>query len=217
MIDRASPQVLWTGGRRLWRTDDAGANWTAASMPLGTSGQVSAIAVSGPRALAGTSNGFIYRNAAARSATPTTTWPGVQPREGFVSSITPHPHDADVVYATFAGFGGQHVWKSTNGGVSWAPLDGEGDGQIPDIPVHSLVVDPHRPERLFIGTDLGVMVSIDGGAHSITEADGMPNAVTEWLVIADAPEGRSLYAFTHGRGVWRAKLPAAPRRRAVTH
>ena len=216
MIDRGAPQVLWTGGRKLWRTDNAGVNWTAASTTLGA-GKVSAIAVSGPRVLAGTSNGFIYRNADARSATPTTTWPGVQPRAGFVSSITHHPHQEDVVYATFAGFGGQHVWKSTNGGVSWAPLDGEGDGQIPDIPVHSLVVDPHRPERLFIGTDLGVMVSIDGGAHWMTEADGMPNAVTEWLVIADAPEGRSLYAFTHGRGVWRAKLPNATRRRSIRH
>jgi photosystem II stability/assembly factor-like uncharacterized protein len=216
MIDRETPQVLWTGGRTLWRTDNAGGSWTAASTTLGA-GRVSAIAVSGSRALAGTSNGFIYRNATARSATAATTWPGVQPREGFVSSITYHPHVADFVYATFAGFGGQHVWKSTNGGASWAPLDGEGDGAIPDIPVHSLVVDPYRPERLFIGTDLGVMVSIDGGAHWMKEADGMPNAVTEWLVIAEAPEGRSLYAFTHGRGVWRAKLPGANRRRAATH
>jgi photosystem II stability/assembly factor-like uncharacterized protein len=214
MLDLGAPQVLWTGGRKLWRTDNAGVSWTAASTTLGA-GKVSAIAVSGPRALAGTSNGFIYRNEDARSATPATPWPGVQPRQGFVSSITHHPLDADVVYATFAGFGGQHVWKSTDGGVSWTPLDGEGDGQIPDIPVHSLVVDPYRPERLFIGTDLGVMVSIDGGAHWMTEVDGMPKAVTEWLVIADAPEGRSLYAFTHGRGVWRAKLPGAPRRRAT--
>jgi photosystem II stability/assembly factor-like uncharacterized protein len=138
----------------------------------------------------------------------------VRPREGFVSSITQHPGNADVVYATYAGFGGEHVWKSTNGGVSWAQLDGEGDGQIPDIPVHSIVVD--GSERLYIGTDLGVMVSIDGGAHWMTEADGLPNAVTEWLVIATAPEGRSLYAFTHGRGVWRTKLPdGGPRRRAV--
>jgi hypothetical protein len=167
--------------------------------------------------LAGTSNGFIYRNDDARSATPATAWPGVQLREGFVSSITHHPDYADVVYATFAGFGGNHVWKSTNGGVSWAPLDGEGDGQIPDIPVHSLVVDPRRSQRLFIGTDLGVMVSIDGGAHWMTEVDGMPKAVTEWLVIAASAEGRSLYAFTHGRGVWRATLTDAPirRRRAI--
>ena len=51
----------------------------------------------------------------------------------------------------------------------------------------------------------------------MAEVDGMPNAVTEWLAIADAPEGPSLYAFTHGRGVWRAKLTnaPAPRRRAV--
>lgn len=214
MIDRATPKVLWTGGRKLWRTDNAGDSWTAASTTLGA-GKVSAISVAGPRVLAGTSNGFIYRNDAARSATPTTAWPGVRPREGFVSSITHDPANADVAYATFAGFGGPHVWKSTNGGVSWAPLDGEGDGQIPDIPVHSLVVDPHRSGRLFIGTDLGVMVSIDGGAHWMAEVDGMPNAVTEWLVIAVTPEGRSLYAFTHGRGVWRTTLSAAPRRRSV--
>jgi photosystem II stability/assembly factor-like uncharacterized protein len=213
-IDRGAPQVLWTGGRKLWRTDDAGISWKAASTTLGD-GKVSAIAVAGPRVLAGTSNGFIYRNDDARSATLTTEWPGVRPREGFVSSITHHPLDADVVYATFAGFGGQHVWKSTNGGVLWTPLDGEGDGQIPDIPVHSLVVDPLHADRLFIGTDLGVMVSIDGGAHWLAEVDGMPNAVTEWLVIAATPEGRSLYAFTHGRGVWRAELPGVPRRRAV--
>ena len=212
MMDLGSPQVLWTGGRKLWRTDNAGASWTAASTTLGA-GRVSAIAVSGPRVVAGTSNGFIYRNNDARSATPTTTWPGVQLREGFVSSITHDPYDADVVYATFAGFGGAHVWKSTNGGASWAPLDGEGDGQIPDIPVHSIVIDPLRSDRLFIGTDLGVMVSIDGGAHWMVEVDGMPNAVTEWLAIAGGPEGRSLYAFTHGRGVWRAKLPETTTRR----
>jgi photosystem II stability/assembly factor-like uncharacterized protein len=216
MIDRDTPQILWTGGRKLWRTDNEGVSWTAASTTLGA-GRVSAIAVSGPRVLAGTSDGFIYRNDEARSATPTTAWPGVQLREGFISSITQHPYYPDVVYATFAGFGGKHVWKSTDAGVSWAPLDGEGDGQIPDIPVHSLVVDPQRPQRLFIGTDLGVMVSIDGGAHWMTEVDGMPNAVTEWLVIAASSEGRALYAFTHGRGVWRATLTdtPTPRRRTV--
>jgi hypothetical protein len=216
MIDRGAPEILWTGGRKLWRTDNAAGNWTAASTTLGA-GKVSAIAVWGPRVLAGTSDGFIYRNNDARSATSITVWPGVRLRDGFISSITHHPENANIVYATFAGFGGNHVWTSTDGGDSWAPLDGEGDGQIPDIPVHSLVVDPRRPQHLFIGTDLGVMVSVDGGAHWMAEVDGMPNAVTEWLVIAATPAERSLYAFTHGRGVWRTALPDAPthRRRPI--
>ena len=34
---------------------------------------------------------------------------------------------------------------------------------MPDIPVHSIVVDPDDSQRLYLGTDLGVMVSIDGG------------------------------------------------------
>lgn len=211
MMDRETPEVLWTGGRKMWRTDNAGAMWSPASTTLGE-GKVSAIAVSGSRVLAGTSDGFIYQNNDARSATATTVWPGVRPRDGFVSSITYDPLNANVAYATYAGFGGRHVWKSANGGASWAPLDGEGETQIPDIPVHSLVVDALRSERLYIGTDLGVMVSMDGGAHWMAEVDGMPNAVTEWLVIADAPTGRSLYAFTHGRGVWRTALPAPPPR-----
>lgn len=211
MMDLGTPHILWTGGTKMWRTDNAGDNWTAASTELG-GGAVSAIAVAGSRVLAGTSEGFIYRNDDARVANATTVWNGVQLRSGFISSITHDPANVNVVYATFAGFGGAHVWKSTDGGLSWASLDGEGDGQIPDIPVHSLVVDPLLPSRLFIGTDLGVMVSVDGGAHWMTEVDGMPNVVTEWVTISQSPEGRALYAFTHGRGVWRAKLPSAPPR-----
>ena len=69
----------------------------------------------------------------------------------------------DVVYATYGNFGGAHVFRSTDGGATWQSIDGSGAGALPDIPVHSIVVDPDDSQRLYLGTDLGVMVSIDGG------------------------------------------------------
>src|SRR5262249_8919095 len=94
-----------------------------------------------------------------------------------------------------------HVWKSTDSGATWVGLDVAGT-TLPDIPVHSLVVDPTNTSRLYIGTDLGVFVSSDGGSTWAVENTGFPNVITESLVV----NGANLYAFTHGRGAWRVAL-----------
>jgi hypothetical protein len=79
---------------------------------------------------------------------------------------------------------------------------------VPDIPVHSIVTDPDDPLRLYLGTDLGVMVSIDGGRSWMREETGFGPAVTMWLSIVKTPGGpKYLFAFTHGRGAWRVRLP----------
>ena len=115
-----------------------------------------------------------------------------------------------------AGFGGQHVWRSDDGAVTWESIDGTGTTAIPDIPVHSIVVDPAQPGRLFLGTDLGVMTSVNGGRTWSVENTGFANAVTEWLALGTDDEGEPLlFAFTHGRGAWRValnQLPSEPRR-----
>src|SRR5947209_17187160 len=99
--------------------------------------------------LVATENGTIYRNDAALAATDKTTWSSVKPRDGWVSSVTFDPVGSNVAYATYAGFGGTHVWKSTNAGATWTPLDGSGDGTLPDVPAHSLAVDG---TTLYLGT-----------------------------------------------------------------
>ena len=219
VMDPNQPQRLWTGGRRLWRTDDGATTWGAASgSPLG-SGQVSALAVApgnSQTVLVGTTNGFIHRNEEALAANATTHWEASRPREGFVSSLAFEPGGSDVVYATFAGFGGQHVWRSADGGVTWEAIDGSGSTAVPDIPVHSIVVDPGSSQRLYLGTDLGVFTSINGGRTWAVENTGFANAVTEWLAIGDDDGFPVLFAFTHGRGAWKVKLqPAPPPARSV--
>jgi photosystem II stability/assembly factor-like uncharacterized protein len=209
-LDQQRPDRLWIGGRSLWRSDDGALSWRGASAPLSTSAKVSAIAVSpvdSDRVAVGTSAGAIHVTSAAGSATSATSWPGVVPREGFVSSIAFHPTDPFRLWATYATFGGPHVWESRDGGLSWSPIDGSGPRRLPDLPVHSVVADPDRPERLFLGTDLGVFVSTTGGQQWSIENTGFANVVTESLAVATGEGGtRWLFAFTHGRGAWRVKL-----------
>jgi hypothetical protein len=57
------------------------------------------------------------------------------------------------------------------------------------------------------GTDLGVMVPIDGGRTWMTEETGLGPAVTMWLSPIRTPAGqKQLFAFTHGRGAWPVTL-----------
>ena len=124
------------------------------------------------------------------------------------------PSNPNTVFATYAGFGGTHIWMSNDAGITWSPLD---SSTLPDIPVHSLAVDPTRPDRLYLGTDLGVFVSVDRGRTWAVENTGFANAITEHVMIGKGVNGPAVYAFTHGRGAWRAELvfQSKPRRRAV--
>ena len=217
-MDLNEPRRLWTGGFRLWRTDNGASSWYPASgHPIGP-GQVSSIAVApgnSQRVVAGTSEGDVYRSEEALFADGATDWESTRPRAGFVTSLAFEPGSQDVIYATYAGFGGAHVWRSEDFGRTWEALDGDGPGSIPDIPVHSVVIDLENTDRIYLGTDLGVLTSKNRGRTWAVENTGFANVVTEWLSIGDGPGGQPrLFAFTHGRGAWRVDLsptPDAPR------
>ena len=211
-IDATHPATLWTGGRVLWRTDNRGAFWFRASAQLDA--QVSAVAVAPHNSefvIAGTTSGSIDSTTAASSAGVKTAWTRVQPRAGWVSSLAFDPANQATIYATYAGFGGAHVWRSLDAGATWTAID----NGVPDIPVHSIAVDPFRPGYLYLGTDLGVFMSADGGASWTVENNSFAPVVTEMVVVGQGVRGPALYAFTHGRGAWRAELAPAARRRAV--
>jgi len=213
ILDPVKTTRLWIGGTRIWRSDERGANWRAASTPL--NGQVSAFAVAPGDSnfvVAATSHGFIYISHSAASANATTEWQATVPREGWVSSLAFDPTNASTIYATYAGFGGKHVWRSIDAGASWSALDTDA---LPDIPIHSIAIEPSRPDRIYLGTDLGVFVSTDRGAHWSVANANLPAVVTEWVTIAQGARGPAIYAFTHGRGAWRAELSPPTRRRSV--
>jgi hypothetical protein len=199
---------IWLGGNYLYRGPTFGLTWQKVSAAMPDGGKVSAIAVSSRTAgtlAIGTDKGHISRVTDSSGAAITTSFNA--PRNGWVTSIAFDPSDDNVLYATYGNFGGSHVFRSTDGGASWQILDGVGPTGIPDIPIHSIVVDPDDQQRLYLGTDLGVMVSIDGGRTWMTEETGFGPAVTTWLSLIRTPTGqKQLFAFTHGRGAWRVTL-----------
>jgi photosystem II stability/assembly factor-like uncharacterized protein len=122
-----------------------------------------------------------------------------------------HPTTPTTVYATVSTFntgtGVGHVFRSTDGGASWVNIDGSGSTGIPDVPVHAIVIDPNDTNRLYVGTDIGVFVSVDGGANWARENTGFANVIVESLSLKNDGGQRYLYAYTHGRSVYRVALP----------
>jgi hypothetical protein len=173
-------------------------------------GLVSAIAIDPREAnhvVAGTNKGDIVSSRSALGATPETAWDVTRPRDGWITSLAFDPRNTSIAYATYGNFGGRHVYRSTNAGATWISSDGDGTRGLPDIPVHSIVVDPDDSSRLYLGTDLGVFVSLDSGASWMVEETGFGPAVSEWLALIRDTSGRKrLFAFTHGRGAWRVDL-----------
>src|SRR5262249_9189814 len=155
------PNRLWIGGEYLYRTTNGAAQWTKASTVMPDGGLVSAIAIApsdSNRAIAGTHKGDIVSSRSALTTTSTTAWEVTRPRDGWITSIAFDPKNPAVVYATYGNFGGRHVYRSVNGGATWSSTDGDGSRGLPDIPVHSIVVDLDDSSRLYLGTDLGVFV-----------------------------------------------------------
>lgn len=218
-VDPSDSQRLWTGGDYLWRTTNGASSWQRASSIAPGALQVSALAVSpvdSNRVLAGMADGYILRQDRALTSTSASNWPSTLPRPGFVSSINFDPASPDIAYATYSTFGGSHVWRTIDGGISWTSIDGAGAGRLPDIPVHSLVVDPGNTARIYLGTDLGVFVTSNGGASWAVEYTGFANVITEMLQLNVDNGVQTLYAFTHGRGVWRVQLERPGCRYAIS-
>jgi hypothetical protein len=202
--------VIWLGGEYLYRGATFGLSWSKVPRSRAPDGgRISAIAVSpisNATVFAGTDRGHILRTTNARQAVGGITFTTTQPRDGWVTSIAVDA-GSGAVYATYGNFGGAHIFRSIDNGETWQSLDGSGPTGFPDIPAHSIVVDPDDPQRLYLGTDLGVMVSIDGGATWLAEETGFGPAVTMWLSLIRTPAGhKQLFAFTHGRGAWRVTL-----------
>ncbi|NNE43682.1 MAG: T9SS type A sorting domain-containing protein, partial [Gemmatimonadetes bacterium] len=121
---------------------------------------------------------------------------------GSATKILAHPTDLNTVFVTFSGYNANaHIVRSTDLGATWEDVSGDFTGQ----PVNAIAIDPDSPTDWYIGTDVGVWHSNNGGVNWLPFETGLPNAVVVDLEIRSADD--KLVAGTHGRGAWEVDIP----------
>ncbi|MDA8019574.1 MAG: glycosyl hydrolase [Thermoanaerobaculia bacterium] len=128
---------------------------------------------------------------AADPAVPEGTW---------VSWVHPSDHDEATAFVTFDGhWSGDmatHVYRTTDYGQTWTSLGAETlDGWA-----HCVVQDSVNPNLLFLGTERGLYISLDGGASWARYEAGVPPVAVHEIRIH--PREHDLILGTHGRGVY---------------
>ncbi len=122
-----------------------------------------------------------------------------------VTQVEFDPNDPNVIYATVSGVGNGHVFRTSIGASTWTDIS-----PPLDIPFNALALDGASvPSTIYVGTDLGVLRSVDGGASWATLDDiHLPNVpVTELKINSKAGV---LQAATFGRGVFQLSSPNGP-------
>ncbi len=121
------------------------------------------------------------------------------PANTWVSFIEPSPHDPNTAFVTFDGHrtGDKtpYLFKTTDGGKSWTLLT---DGNVSGYAL-SVRQDLVNPNLLFLGTEWGLYISLDGGGSWAAFRNNVPMVGIRDMVIH--PREADLVMATHGRGI----------------
>jgi uncharacterized protein (TIGR03437 family) len=216
-IDPSNSRRLYFGTYRVYVSNDAAAHWTPISSDLTIPGKIFALnliavspadsntvwAASGDvaisrvmlssNAIAGASSTWTDRTRGLPQRPPTALIPDrADPKQAFLS------------FSGFSGFNGDvlgHVFRTTDAGATWTDIS----GNLPNIPINDLVVDPDMSFTIYAATDIGVYVTFDLGATWSALGGGLPQ-VPVWS-IALHRQSRTLRAATFGRSAWDLKIP----------
>ncbi|HET9839785.1 MAG TPA: sialidase [Candidatus Angelobacter sp.] len=124
-------------------------------------------------------------------------------KNSWVSTVTASRFNEGTAYATFDRhtFGDMkpYLYKTTDFGATWTPLVNDQSGVSGYA--HVIAEDTVDPNLLFLGTEFGLWISIDGGKQwAQYKGSGFPAVAVRDVAIQ--PRESDLVLATHGRGIW---------------
>ncbi len=219
------PNTIYYGGERVFKTTDGGTHWEAISGDLTRNDKSKQQAAGGPITIddtgteyydtvfaiapspvakgliwAGTDDGLIQiTRDEGKSWTNVTANIKDLPEWSRVSLIEASPHDAGTAYVAIDRHQNDdlapYIYKTADYGVTWSKIvTGIPDGSF----VRAVREDPKKKGLLYAGTERGVFVSFDDGAHWRSLQLNLPITPVHDLVI----KNDDLVLATHGRAFW---------------
>lgn len=205
------PSTLYYGTQRLYISRDRADSWVAISGDL-TDPQTSAfdfgtistisVATSDTNVIyVGTDDGVVQRSRDLGES-----WEVISddlPLR-YVTQVAIDENDSRHIYATLSGYRSvdylPHVFESNNGGDTWIDIS----GNLPEVPVNDIVIDPDIAGRLYVATDQSVWFTNDNGVNWELLGAGLPSTVVNDLDFHR--ESRILVAATFGRSQFKYQL-----------
>jgi photosystem II stability/assembly factor-like uncharacterized protein len=217
------PNVLYTAGNHLFRSTDEGASWEIISPDL-TRNDVSKQEASGGPPTKDNTGAEYYCTIFAFAESPITpglfwagsddglvhlsrdggkSWQNVTPADlpewSLISILEPSPHDPATAYLAATRWKWDdfqpYLYKTNNYGATWTKIT---TGIAENDFTRVIREDPARRGLLYAGTETGIHVSFDDGAHWQSLRLNLPVVPIHDLVVKDS----DLVVATHGRSFW---------------
>lgn len=205
------PNTIYHGMNVVFRSENRGDDWEQISPDLSHNDvdrigdiqfqTITALAespITEGLLYAGTDDGRVH---VMRS--PTSDWTDISAGlqgDRFTSEIVASAYDGSTVYVTQNGRRSDdfaaYVWRSEDFGQTWESLA----ENIPFGPVNIIREDPKNANILYVGTDVGVYVSLDRGETWETLHRDLPSTFVHDLVIH--PDEDLMIIATHGQGMF---------------
>lgn len=223
-VDPVTPTTVYVAsGAKLFRSLNGGDAFTQiATAPAGIS-DIDMTALDQNVLWLGLADGRVSQVTGASGLSPaltTFTVTGAPAGQG-VNGVAVDPTDTNTVVAVYPGFSGvvsnrsSHVFRTTDGGTTWTNISGTAGGNpsqnLPDLPLHSVVIDPGTsPHTIIVSSDTGVARSIDTGASWQRLGVGLPTVDSKSLQLDSLATPPVLRLGTFGRSVFELTSASGP-------
>jgi photosystem II stability/assembly factor-like uncharacterized protein len=129
------------------------------------------------------------------------------PKGLYVSRVIASKYNVARVFVTLNGYRNDHfnayVYQSDDYGTTWKQIMKD----LPSEPVNVIKEDAVSEQVLYVGTDGGLYVSLDGGNSSMAWTKGLPASVPVHDLEIH-PRDHEIVLGTHGRSLYVGKLDA---------